>query len=211
MKNNFCIEDLYKSYKFTPNYWVHEWEFSLQSHTFFSKVSNSKLYHETLDFLSKSNINSDHGLSLLALLNKIPVVPCKFVHYANILENFSLNGGRYYHIHYLNDMNYKNILNLNFILENIVGKNIIFYGFDEHKGYVQYCSTFVLNRDNTIQSCHENEKFWSVDSDTLYIRSMDKNVTSFFQTNSKIFNERKMLVGQFNLYSNKNPVYMKFL
>lgn len=211
IKYNFPVQELSKPLRFTPNYWKHEWEFSAQSNAFFKKVSKSLLFDDVLDTLSKTKIFSDHGLSLLALLNKIPLTTCTFAHYSNILENFSLNGGRYYHVHYLNDLNYKNIINLNFILENIVGKNIIFYGFDEHKGYAHYCSKFKLNKDNTIESCHENEKFWSVTDDSLQIKDASKNVTSFFQTNFKIFNEEKILFGQFNLYSNKNPAYIKIL
>ena len=210
-KYNFPIEESNGLFKFTPNHWKHEWEFSVQSNSFFKRIKDSTSFHDILDTLSKAKMFSDHGLSLLALLNKIPIVTCRFAHYANILENFSLNGGRYYHIHYLKDINYKNILNLNFILENIVEKHMIFYGFNEHSGYTLYCSNFKLNKDNTVDSCNENEKFWSVHEDLLYIRDINKHVTSFFQTNLKIFNEQKMLVGQFNLYSNKNSAYIKIL
>ena len=208
---NFPIQEVDGLFQFTPNHWRHEWEFSIQSNSFFKKIKDSTFFNDILYTLSQTKMFSDHGLSLLALLNKIPIVSCRFAHYANILENFSLNGGRYYHIHYLNDPNYKNILNLNFILENIVGKDMIFYGFDEHKGYSHYCSSFKLNKDNTIESCHENEKFWSADDKSLYIKDMNKNITSFFQTNLKIFNDQKMLAGQFNLYSNRNSAYIKIL
>lgn len=211
IKYNFPIQELSQPLKLTPNHWTHEWEFSIQSNSFFKRILSASSFNDILGTLSKIEIFSDHGLSLLALLNKIPIIACRFAHYSNILENFSLNGGRYYHIHYLNDSNYENILNLNFILENIVDKHVMFYGFDEHRGYAHYCSDFKLNRDNTIESCHENEKFWSASENFLHIRDANKNITSFFQTNSKIFNEEKMLVGQFNLHANKNPAYIKFL
>jgi len=210
LEYNFPINESIENLTFYKSYWEHEWEFSIQSYSFF-KTINESIKNDALDALIKNNGFSDHGLSALAVLNKIPIIPCKFAHFSNILNNFSLNGGNFYHIHYLKDQDYNNLINLEFIKSNLVGKHCLFYGFNNQEGYTLYCNNFILNEDFSVTSCDENEKFWKISEDNLIILNKDKSPTSFFKTNKKIFDATKALIGQFTLYNNINSAYIKIL
>ena len=194
--------------KFNPTYWIHEWECSIQTYAFFEKIyKNIHMLNPLID----KHMQSDHGLSIMALINKIPVIPCKFIHFGNLINNFSLNGGNYYHIHYLNDESYKNLINLQFIQQNIIGKKFKFFQLDNYQKHKLCCPDLILNEDFTIKSCHENESFWKIKDNILIILNKDKQMTSFYMTNKKFFESDKTLVGQFYTYQNKNFALLKMI
>jgi len=208
LNNNIIIEKQSNNLEFIPTYWVHEWECSIQSHGFFKKILENI---DILTSLINENVPSDHGLSLMAFINKIPVIPCKFIHFANLIDQFSLNGGKYYHIHYLKDENYKNLINSDFIREYIIGKKFKFFELNNLKKCTLFCENFILNEDFSIKSCNENESFWKIKDDILIILNKDRQMTSYFRTSKKLFEKNKVLVGQFNLHQNKNFAFLKMI
>ena len=194
---------------FAPNLWIHDWESSIQSMGGLQRIAASEKCYALFKLLSeRDGMPGDHCMAAASLISKIPVFVCKFIHFGNVIDDFSLNGGNFYHIHYLNDESYKKLLNIQILNEHFINKPLRFYGEASHE-IVQYSDNFILGDDNLIHGySNTNEAFWKIKDNMLEIYTQNGFLGAIFTLSPNLLS-KKTLVGQFRHGNIKHPCMLK--
>jgi len=188
---------------------LHEWEAAIISQSAMKKIINNK---NSIELLKKSSqVNSghcDHCLSFAARICKIYPIDVTWMTHEPIVEEFSLFGGRYAHIHFMQRerSEWSKAMNLfsgaekdnSYWLKDIVqnpsdvnlekalaDKNYIF-GRKKSPERVIISNNFFLNKDRTISGYSNfNEKFWYVKDKTIHILNENEEVTTKLSVKDK--------------------------
>jgi len=207
--------------KIRSDLWLHEWEFSCSSKGCLKRIFHHKNALDILYVISDYMIASDHGLTALAMICKIPVIPYRYAHFANLIKEFSLNGGKYYHIHYVDEglihklnnneafVNESNIISPNILTENIF-RIIHHNNFNEIplcKNKESFtCSGRFFNKDGTFFARCLTFGSWEIVDSNVKIFDENKDLYCILSFDKFFFKTKRAITGQLN-----SPIHKHFV